>query len=105
MATHPTLDVVNIGLSGGCELLFNKQTSFSINHIVPEGTTINGLIQILKERYIQERPELFLDVSGETIRPGILVLVNSCDAEVVGGLDYVIQNTDTIEFISTLHGG
>lgn len=100
-----TLPLITIGLSGGCELLFNKQTSFAMNNVVPEGTTINGLVQILKERYIHERPELFLDVSGETIRPGILVLVNSCDAEVVGGLDYVLQSNDTVEFISTLHGG
>ena len=38
-------------------------------------------------------------------RPGILVLINDCDWELEGGLDYMVQNRDTITFITTLHGG
>jgi hypothetical protein len=38
-------------------------------------------------------------------RPGILVLINDTDWELEGGLSYVVQNNDTIVFISTLHGG
>ena len=37
--------------------------------------------------------------------PGILVLINDSDWELEGGLDYMVQNRDTITFITTLHGG
>ncbi|KAF8276869.1 putative Urm1 (Ubiquitin related modifier) [Trypanosoma cruzi] len=96
---------ITVQFAGGCELLFDKQTQLQLEGIVPHGTTINGLVQMLKVNHIKERPDLFVDQSGTTLRPGILVLVNACDAEVVGGLDYVLTDGDTIEFISTLHGG
>ena len=51
----------------------------------------------------QERAELF--VTGESVRPGILVLVNSTDWELLGQLDYTLQPNDHVIFISTLHGG
>ena len=39
------------------------------------------------------------------MRPGILVLINDADWELMGQLDYELQDNDTIVFISTLHGG
>ena len=51
----------------------------------------------------QERAELFMQ--GKTIRPGILVLINDADWELVGELEYVVEKGDNIMFISTLHGG
>uniref|UniRef100_A0A3Q0RCS8 Ubiquitin-related modifier 1 n=1 Tax=Amphilophus citrinellus TaxID=61819 RepID=A0A3Q0RCS8_AMPCI len=38
-------------------------------------------------------------------RPGILVLINDADWELMGELDYQLQDRDNIVFISTLHGG
>lgn len=38
-------------------------------------------------------------------RPGLLVLVNDTDWELLGELEYKIQPNDSIVFISTLHGG
>lgn len=38
-------------------------------------------------------------------RPGILVLVNDQDWELVGEEEYMVENNDTILFASTLHGG
>ena len=52
---------------------------------------------------VKERVELF--VMGESVRPGILVLVNNSDWELTGQLDYCLQQNDHITFISTLHGG
>ncbi|XP_071980642.1 ubiquitin-related modifier 1 isoform X3 [Engystomops pustulosus] len=40
-----------------------------------------------------------------SLRPGILVLINDADWELMGELDYKIQDQDNIVFISTLHGG
>lgn len=96
---------IKLNFSGGCELLFKKQTEMRLSEAVPTGTTLSALVQLLKTQYIQERPELFVDVSGQYIRPGILVLVNGCDAEVMGGMDYVLEEGDEVDFISTLHGG
>ncbi len=46
-----------------------------------------------------ERPELF--VLGETVHPGFLVLVNNADWELLGELEYEIQEGDNVVFIST----
>ena len=96
---------VKVLLSGGCQLQFGDRTSFDLDNVVAEGTSVGGLVLLLRDRYIQERPELFLDPSMAHLRPGILVLVNGCDAEVLGGTEYLIQNGDEVEFVSTLHGG
>ena len=39
------------------------------------------------------------------VRPGILVLINEADWELMGQTDYALEDGDTIAFISTLHGG
>ncbi|KAK4051940.1 Ubiquitin- modifier 1 [Microbotryomycetes sp. JL201] len=51
----------------------------------------------------KDRPELFSQ--GESIRPGILILINSTDWELEGELEYELVDGDEIVFISTLHGG
>ena len=38
-------------------------------------------------------------------RPGILVLINQTDWELLGETEYEIGDGDTVTFISTLHGG
>lgn len=57
----------------------------------------------MRDTMLHERPELFM--KGETVRPGILVLVNDCDWELTGQLDTEVQPNDSVVFISTLHGG
>ena len=39
------------------------------------------------------------------MRPGILVLVNHADWELLGELDYQLQDQDSVLFISMLHDG
>lgn len=57
----------------------------------------------MKDNLLTERLELFMQ--GDSVRPGILVLVNDTDWELLGELDYELQENDNISFISTLHGG
>lgn len=95
---------IRVEFGGGTELLFDKQKLIELE--LPAGEqqwTISKLIQHLSSEHIKERVELFSN--GGKIRPGILVLVNEVDYEIVGGHDYVIKNGDSILFISTLHGG
>ena len=97
---------VKLEFGGGAELLFNKVKKHEID--LPERTdkeswTLRSLIVWITDNLLQERPELF--VQGETVRPGILVMVNMTDWALMGGLDYQLENGDEVLFISTLHGG
>merc|ERR1711915_1023487 len=98
-----SLDIV-IELSGGAELLFDKVDRHEVN-LPDTGAewTLKSLIVWIRDNLLKERPELFMQ--GETVRPGILVLVNETDWELLGELEYVLQNKDVVTFISTLHGG
>ena len=82
------------------ELLFNKQKELKI---ITESKTLSELIQETANVYLAERRDLFL--SEDSVRPGILVLVNDCDWELCGLGEYSLQEGDRIVFISTLHGG
>lgn len=64
---------------------------------------MRALVAYLRDKLIQEREELF--VEGDSVRPGILVLINDSDWELEGEMDYILQPNDRIVFISTLHGG
>ncbi|XP_046360952.1 ubiquitin-related modifier 1-like isoform X2 [Haliotis rufescens] len=95
---------VTLELSGGAELLFNKVKKHDVN--LPdrnEKWNMRSFLPWIRDNLLQERPELFMQ--GETVRPGILVLVNDADWELMGELDYELQDKDRIVFISTLHGG
>ena len=98
---------VSVELSGGAELLFGNVKSHALE--LPITTqqkewTVKSLLVWIRDNLLQrEREELF--IKDDSVRPGILVLVNDSDWELLGQLDYVIQEGDVITFISTLHGG
>lgn len=93
---------VKIEMSGGLELLFSKLKVHKVD-LPDDVRNMRSLIKWMQTNLLTERPELF--VSGESVRPGILVLINDADWELDGQLDYNLQEGDTIAFISTLHGG
>lgn len=90
------------GNSGGIELLFSNTKLLPLS-LPPQITTISDLLPYLRDNLLQQRPELFMQ--GNTIRPGILVLINDADWELEGEGEYVLQEGDRVVFISTLHGG
>ncbi|RKP12708.1 hypothetical protein BJ684DRAFT_16834 [Piptocephalis cylindrospora] len=98
--------VAKARVCGGMELLFDGLT---LTKATVQGPQAGGQVEMrhviahVKDHLLTERPDLF--VSGETVRPGILVLINDSDWEIEGQLDYEVQNGDVIVFISTLHGG
>ena len=61
------------------------------------------LIDELKRKHLKEKEEMF--VQGASVRPGIIVLVNDTDWELLETTKYVIETGDSVAFISTLHGG
>lgn len=52
---------------------------------------------------MKEKEEMF--VQGSSVRPGIIVLVNDTDWELLDTIRYKIEAGDSVAFISTLHGG
>ena len=95
---------IHLEFSGGAELLFNKVKKHDVAlPEQPQPWTLRTLIAWIRDNLLRERPELF--TVGESVRPGILVLVNNTDWELLGELDYEVADGDNIVFISTLHGG
>ncbi|XP_069093069.1 ubiquitin-related modifier 1 isoform X1 [Pleurodeles waltl] len=89
---------------GGAELLFDGIKKHHVTlPIQTEPWDVRHLLTWIRENLLKERPELF--IQGESVRPGILVLINDSDWELMGELDYTLQNQDNVVFISTLHGG
>ncbi|KAM4663768.1 ubiquitin-related modifier 1 isoform 1-T2 [Discoglossus pictus] len=95
---------LQLEFGGGAELLFN---GIKRHHVTLPGQSspwdIRQLLVWIRQNLLKERPELF--IQGDTVRPGILVLVNDADWELMGELDYELQDNDNVVFISTLHGG
>ncbi|KAI9015472.1 ubiquitin-related modifier 1 [Hyaloraphidium curvatum] len=92
---------VTIEFSGGIELLFH--TKRLTPTLPPSVRTLGDLLPWLRDNALQERGELFMQ--GDTVRPGILVLVNDADWEIEGERECPLGEGDTVVFISTLHGG
>uniref|UniRef100_A0A8C4TXU6 Ubiquitin-related modifier 1 n=1 Tax=Falco tinnunculus TaxID=100819 RepID=A0A8C4TXU6_FALTI len=89
---------------GGAELLFDGVKKHQVTlPCQPEPWDIRNLLKWIRQNLLKERPELFMQ--GESVRPGILVLINDADWELMGELDYKLQDQDNVLFISTLHGG
>jgi len=98
---------IELEFAGGAELLIKekkKRHNIALPTSKSSGTTLGDLLAWVKENLIAERPELLI-VNGNTVRPGILVLVNDTDWELLGEQAYVLQANDKITLISTLHGG
>ncbi|KAK9815496.1 hypothetical protein WJX72_004660 [[Myrmecia] bisecta] len=73
---------VNIELSGGLELLFGNQKTHQIDMPADNGNKqvqLGSLLVWARDNLLTERPELFM--KGNTVRPGILVLINDVDWE------------------------
>ncbi|XP_069975074.1 ubiquitin-related modifier 1 homolog [Penaeus vannamei] len=93
---------ITLEFRGGAELLVNNVAKHAVNLEGPKWSMAQ-LLKWVKDNLIEERPELFLQ--GDSVRPGILVLVNDADWELLGQLEYDLQENDNVLFISTLHGG
>ena len=93
-----------VELSGGLELLFGGVKTFDVElSLLPRALLMKDVIAHVRDVLLLERPELF--TAGDTVRPGILVLINEVDWELEGVLEAEVREGDVVLFISTLHGG
>uniref|UniRef100_A0AAF5PWZ0 Ubiquitin-related modifier 1 homolog n=1 Tax=Wuchereria bancrofti TaxID=6293 RepID=A0AAF5PWZ0_WUCBA len=100
--------ILKLEFSGGAESLFDMQREFDVQ--VPNDSgplLISDLVRYININLIPDksRSHLLVDKDGEGVRPGILVLVNDVDWEVLQGPKTVLEDGDIVSFISTLHGG
>ena len=97
---------ISVEFSGGLELMFDKQKNIQLTFDPkPDGTEfkLQDVIEALRVNHLKEKEEMFYQQG--TVRPGIIVLVNDTDWELLDAEEYLLQNKDTVSFISTLHGG
>ncbi|KAA8916399.1 hypothetical protein TRICI_001443 [Trichomonascus ciferrii] len=93
---------ITVEFSGGLETLFNDQREYKLD--IPESSDLQWLLEELRSKYMSDsREELFIE--NDSVRPGILVLINDTDFELLDREEYIIQPNDHILFSSTLHGG
>jgi len=113
--------ILTIDFGGGAELLVKnkaKHHEVTLETIKEEKSSkeiqwsLGHLLGWMRDNLLTpDRPELFLknknenDVTKLDVRPGILVLVNDADWELVGQTEYILENGDNVTFIYTLHGG
>ncbi|KAG0456962.1 hypothetical protein HPP92_022119 [Vanilla planifolia] len=90
---------------GGLDLLCNgvKIHHVDVPHKDQNRLEMRDLLAWVQSNLIKERPEMF--IKEDSVRPGVLVLVNDCDWELCGGLGAELEEKDVVVFISTLHGG
>ncbi|OIT39458.1 ubiquitin-related modifier 1 homolog 1 [Nicotiana tabacum] len=97
---------LTLEFGGGLELLCDSVKIHNINVDPQDGEkqlTMKNLLTWVRTNLIKERPEMFM--KGDSVRPGVLVLVNDTDWELSGQLETVLEEKDNVVFISTLHGG
>ncbi|KAG6557274.1 hypothetical protein Mapa_001201 [Marchantia paleacea] len=97
---------LTLEFGGGLELLFGSAKIHEVVVPPPEGqtkVTVKHLLLWIRDNLLKERPEMFL--KEKSVRPGVLVLINDCDWELCGTTEAVLEEKDTVVFISTLHGG
>ncbi|KAH3898808.1 ubiquitin-related modifier URM1 SCDLUD_005146 [Saccharomycodes ludwigii] len=97
---------VKVEFLGGLDAIFNKQRQYKL--VVPNtptGVTVGDLIQYIVANMIKNQSDIEVFIQDNTIRPGILTLINDTDWELEGGEDYILEDGDVVSFTSTLHGG
>lgn len=85
---------VKVEFSGGLELMFDGKKNIDLEMEERKGADgtepllLEDVIEELRKNHLQEREELF--IQGGTVRPGIIVLVNDTDWELLDNEKYKI---------------
>lgn len=98
---------VKVEFLGGLDAIFRKQRShkLSINNDDGSDVTVGSLIDYIVANMLENENDKDVFIENDTIRPGILTLINDTDWELEGEKEYVLEDGDIVSFTSTLHGG
>jgi ubiquitin related modifier 1 len=94
--------LVKVEFLGGLDQVFGGVKNTKVNI---EGDTVRHLYNHLAKIMINNDKDLEMFIQEDTIRPGILVLVNDTDWELEDKEDCILEDGDLVSFTSTLHGG
>ena len=83
--------------------MFSNKKQIDVELADQTEVLLSTLINHLEKNYLNDKKEMF--IQSNTVRPGIIVLINDTDWELLDTDKYIVQNGDNITFISTLHGG
>ncbi|KAI5170947.1 ubiquitin related modifier 1 [Nematocida sp. LUAm3] len=81
----------------------DPETKIKCNELNTISPTIRDVIVHIEKNHLLNNYEFF-SVKGE-LEGGILCVINGVDWELLEGYSAVVKDTDTIYFISTMHGG
>lgn len=91
---------------GGLDVVSNGVREHKVELPGDEGdVTLKDLIAHVAKTVISDPKDIPVFIENDTVRPGILVLINDTDWELEGMEDYVVEAGDVFTFTSTLHGG
>lgn len=97
---------VKVEFLGGLDIISNKVREHKVVVPLEEGeATMKDLVDYISKTLITDPKDIPVFIDQDTVRPGILVLINDTDWELEGGEDYEIESGDVFTFTSTLHGG
>ncbi|KAL6936545.1 probable Ubiquitin-related modifier 1 [Hanseniaspora guilliermondii] len=98
---------IKVEFLGGLDSIFANKRSYEVKVDNTKIVTLRDLIfdVIVKDLLVNPEENYSIYIQDETIRPGILTLINDSDWELEDELDYILQHKDVISFTSTLHGG
>ncbi|ODV69226.1 hypothetical protein HYPBUDRAFT_156202 [Hyphopichia burtonii NRRL Y-1933] len=97
---------VKVEFLGGLDVISSGVREHKLSVPLEEGeATLKDLVDYITNTIITDPKDIPVFIEDDTVRPGILVLINDTDWELEGGEDYVIESGDVFTFTSTLHGG
>lgn len=100
---------VKVEFLGGLDVVFQKQRQwkleFKVDGKADDEINVGDLIEYLVENLIQNERDVEVFIENDSIRSGILTLINDTDWELEGEKEYVLEDGDIVSFTSTLHGG
>lgn len=98
------MTLVKLEFLGGLDVIFGSERYHKVT-IPGESNTIKDLLDYIVANMIKNPKDVEVFIENDTVRPGILTLINDTDWELEGELEYELEDGDVIAFTSTLHGG
>lgn len=97
---------VKVEFLGGLDVISNGVREHKVTLDGEEGDVLmKDLIKHVTNTVVCDPKDIPVFIEEDTVRPGILVLINDTDWELEGMEDYVVEAGDVFTFTSTLHGG
>ena len=88
---------VKVEFLGGLDIISESKREHKCILPYEEGeVTVKELIEYITKNIIKDPKDIPVFIEDNTVRPGILVLINDTDWELEGMEDYVIENGDVL---------